>query len=184
MSAEDLGRGDAPAAPIADIAEFRKPAVRRARAEAVSSHTVHYFLALAALLPALASFVISIWAYYDERLLLSEIAFAVTGLTVLILAFTWFWGFYLLAAGFFPKRGAWYIIAHAQLGSVVPLLYMISFGLQLDTFNTQPLGDAQLWLNTSALFVLLFQIGGGWFLIDRWPWLKTRRVAAADPTRR
>lgn len=172
MSADDLGRSDASPAPIADIADYRKPAVRRARAEAGSPHTVHYYLALAAILPALASFILTIWAYYDERLLLSEIAFAVTGLTVLVLAFTWFWGIYLLAAGYFPKRGpgVWYLMAHGQLGSVVPLLYMISFGLQLDTFNTQPLGDAQLWLNTSALFVLLFQIAGGWFLIDRWPW--------------
>ena len=170
MSAEDLGGSDQLPPPIADIADYRKPAVRRARADSGSPHTVHYYLALAAILPALASVIVTIWAYYDERLLLSEIAFAVTGLTVLILAFTWFWGFYLLAAGFFPKRGAWYIIGHGQLGSVVPLLYMISFGLQLDTFNTQPLGDAQLWLNTGALFVLVVQIAGGWFLIDRWPW--------------
>src|SRR5579875_560653 len=157
MSIENYG------SELSGVPTPENPEVKHAAPGTQLTHTWHYWLGLSSVVPAAASFVLTVWAYYNEGLPLSEAAFIVTGVAVLFLSFTWFWGIYLLAAGFFPQRGVWFLLAHGQLGSLVPLIFMISFGLQLETFNTQPLGDAQLWLNTAGLIALFVQIAGGWF---------------------
>ncbi|HZU13426.1 MAG TPA: hypothetical protein VFB58_11350 [Chloroflexota bacterium] len=106
-------------------------------------HTPHFYLALLGLALSLATVGVTIWAYYDERIVSSVIAFALGTITDAVLYLTWFWGIYLLLAGRVPRRLP-FLLIHAALGSVIPLLYTISLGVQLPILQSQVVGDLQV----------------------------------------
>lgn len=133
-------------------------------------HTAHFYLATAGYVLSLAVVVLNLWAYYDERLLLTEIAFGVLAVTILDLFITWFWGVYLLMSGVIVRGRLPYLLFHVTLGSISPLLFTIGLGFQIDTLGTQPVGDLEVELEILAWLVLTIQLVSGWVMLQRGPW--------------
>lgn len=126
-----------------------RPSVRR--------HTPHFYLALLGLALSIFTGVLTVWAYYDERITSTVIAFGAGTLTDVVLYVTWFWGIYLLLSGRVAPRFP-FLLIHAAIGSVIPLLYTISLGIQLPTLQSQPVGDLQVYVSGAAVLVLIVQV--------------------------
>lgn len=120
-------------------------------------HTPHFYLAFAGLILSVPTAILTIWAYYDERPISSEAAFALAAATAAVLYVTWFWGIYLLVSGHVPRPMP-FLAAHAAVGSVIPLLYTAGLGLQIPTLGAQPLGTVQVYINAGAMIILGAQI--------------------------
>lgn len=143
-------------------------------------HSLHYYLAFAGLIGACLTLLLTIWAYYDEGLLLTKVAFVAVFLTTVVLFVAWFWGGYLVMSGIMPRRRLLYLIFHTLLGFMVPLVYAVYVAAQVDLLTSQPVGDLEVGLSFWGLVILLIQWVSGWSVLPRNPW----RVIAQRVARR
>jgi hypothetical protein len=101
---------------------------------------------------------LAVWAYYDEGSAATQIAFAVGSFTALILFATWFWGVFLAMSGRVSSQGIGYLVVHALTGSIPPLIYTVSLGLQLETLSSQPIDGFETSLDLCAPLLLTAQL--------------------------
>jgi len=131
---------------------------------------IHYRLAITGYLAALVVAALNVWAYYDERLVVSQIGFAAAGVATLILLTTWFWGVFMVMNGRIMTGRVVYLLFHATLGSISSLLYTMVIGLQMDSLGSQPVSGLDVSLELAAVAALSVQIISGWLMLNRWPW--------------
>lgn len=132
--------------------------------------TPHLYLAILGVAGGIVVAVLDLWAYYDEGLTATKVAFAATAVTTAILFFTFFWGCFLVMAGTIPMRRLRYIIFHGALGCLSPLIYTLSISSELPKLGNQPIGDLEVYLGLVSLIVLVVQFLSGWSVLDRRPW--------------
>jgi hypothetical protein len=133
-------------------------------------HSPHYYLAIAGVLGGVVCAVLNVWAYYDEGMILTHIAFDAVVTTTVILFLAFFWGCFLLMSGTIPTRRLRYVLFHATLGTLSPLIFSLSISAELPTLNTQPIGDLEVYLGFVSVIVLVVQFLSGWSVLDRRPW--------------
>ena len=131
---------------------------------------MHFYLALLGLVGGLVVLAVNLWAYYDERIVPSEIAFATLAATATILFITWFWGMFLSMSGKIPIPRLGYLLLHGSLGAITPLLYGLIISAQLPHLATQPVGDLEINLSMVSLLVAILQFISGWAVLGRRPW--------------
>jgi hypothetical protein len=142
---------------------------RRGRTILIGRHTPHLYLAAAGVVGGIMSAAVTLWAYYDERLEATRIAFSAVAVTTAILFLTFFWGCFLVMSGVIPVRRLGYLAFHVTLGCLTPLLYTLWISARLSAPN-QPVGDLELSLSLLALPVLIIQLVSGWSVLGRSPW--------------
>lgn len=130
-------------------------------------HTLHYYLALAGFAAALVTCILTVWAYYQEGPTLAHVSFDALAVTAVLLLVTWFWGIYLLLKGLIAPTRILYLLIHATLGSVAPLLYILPMGFEVGTAGAQPPGDSQLSLSITGVILLLIQVLSGSSVLGR-----------------
>ncbi len=138
-------------------------------------HTPHWYLALAGLVGAFLACALTIWAYYNEGLAATQVAFGSVTLIAAVLFATWFWGVYLVMTGLIPRRRVWYLAFHALLGSMAPLVYILYIGAELDTLGSQPVGEIGVALSAAGLVVLVVQFLSGRSVFARGWWRSAKR---------
>jgi hypothetical protein len=143
-------------------------------------HTIHFYLAMSALCAALGTCAVNLRAYYDEGKLITEVGFWLAVVTAAILLATWFWGTFLAMSGTLPRRRILYLALHATFGSILPLIYILHVGSQVDSVGSQPIGEGEVELDLAGLALLLIQIGSGWSVLRRPAWVWLTRLLAGE----
>jgi hypothetical protein len=137
-----------------------------------SHHTAHFYLALAGLVAATGTCVLNIWAYYDEGHLLTFLGFIAAAITAVILFLTWFWGGFLAMSRPIGPRILPFLVVHAALGSVIPLVYILHVGFQITTVASQPISGLEVSLDIAGLGLMLLQVAGGIAILGGRFWSK------------
>ncbi len=119
--------------------------------------------------------ILNLWAYYDEGRVSTWIGFVAACLAAFLLFVTWFWGSFMVMNGLMPRTRVLFLIVHGLAGSLTPLLYILSFGLQLDTVASQPIGEPEVLLYLAGVPVLALQFISGWSVLPRRAWIMLTR---------
>lgn len=122
----------------------------------LKSHTPHFYLAIATFGLAPVVCILDLWAYYQEGLALTHVAFAVVSAMTLLSSITWFWGVYLTMKGYLLRIG--YLLVHAVLGSMIPCIYVSSLGIEVPTLSSQPIGNIEVYLSFLGILVIIAQV--------------------------
>lgn len=119
-------------------------------------HTPHFYLVLIAATCAVLACAATAAAYLNGGLVLGSTAAVMVGAAALAVCFAYFWGFFLLLSGQVPTNRFKFVVPHACVGTLSPLLFMLTFSLALDGMGKRPVS---LWLvGLTAAGVLLLAV--------------------------
>ncbi|MDQ2742439.1 MAG: DUF2231 domain-containing protein [Chloroflexota bacterium] len=124
-------------------------------------HTPHYYLVLTALPCALVVCILNAIAFFSRGILMAELAFYATLATTLIILVTFFWGFCLVLTIEVPVHRMKYLIPHAAVGLLSPLVYSLNISFIVDTVGSQPVNAGVLVTSCLCLALLLLQFSMG-----------------------
>lgn len=124
-------------------------------------HTLHYRIVLVGLTAATVVCVLNTWAYVNKSVLLADICFIAITITALIIFTAFFWGFFMLMNGYIPASRLKFLIPHASLGVLSPLLYTLNISVDLDGLGSSPISGLSLGCSLICLGLLLVQFWMG-----------------------
>lgn len=124
-------------------------------------HKVHYYLVITGIGLAILVCVLNTAAYVTQRMDLSMVAFFAILVTALIIFVAFFLGFTMVAGGHIPARRLKYVLPHAAVGMLSPLLYTLNISAALDTLGTGPVSRLSVTVSYVCLGLLLIQFAMG-----------------------
>ena len=150
-----------PPAPTVRIYPKQKSGQRRQRKHRFyRRHTPHYYLVVGGFVGAAAVSILDIAAFTSRSPLLAEISFAAVLLTAGLIFSAFFWGFYMLMNWRAPFHRLKFVIPHAAVGMLSPLIYTLNVSLELDSLGRSLPGWAlAAALVSFALLCLQFSMG-------------------------
>jgi hypothetical protein len=100
-------------------------------------------------------------AYASKRLDLATAAFAAVLVTALVIFVAFFLGFAMVLGGHIPVRRLKYLIPHAAVGMLSPLVYTLNIAAALDTLGEGPVSGVSVVASYVCLGLLLVQFAMG-----------------------
>lgn len=129
--------------------------VQRRRYRFYRPHRIHYYLVLSGISLAVLVCALNTVAYASRRVDLATAAFGAILVTAVVIFAAFFLGFTMVVEGNMRGRRLQYLLPHAAVGLLSPLLYTLNIAAALDSVGTGPVSR----LSVAVSYVCLGLLG-------------------------